>query len=627
MKEILKGTVTAQDGLREVLEIIGGLKDVNSCVLQVSLGNGAGGLIGLRGSWHITGAMLHSGEIGRGALRKILEIRQGSFQVLDTGPEPLPPLRQGLKIALDNVLPYLPNDIHPKVTPWLFDYSEIIEAQPAPSQQMQTLSSSPLPADGTTTATTPASAEPLRPQMVPPSPPSFAPATPASAEPLRPETAPPLPPSFAPATPPSVGTGQTGATATRPQQPADNAVGAQQPFVANPALAEQAAQMQEPAALLTWSQQKQLTPAAPRTTQVQATDPSVSERSQSKIRFDLSRSRLQAVDIQPEFHPSSPSRAITRLKIAGAFFLFAFALVAPFIMLPVFLMKALCLALFACAFNLLLGFVGLLSFGHAAFFGTAAYVAGYAAKTWGTSPELCLLSGTVAAMLLGSIIGCLAIRRQGMYFAMITLAMSQLVYYICFESPFTGGDNGLQDIPRGKLFGLFSLADDRSMYFFVLAIFIVGFALIFRIIHSPFGQVLKAIRENEPRAVSLGYDTDRYKLIAFVLSSSISGLAGATKALSVQLVPIADVHFNLSGQVVLMTLLGGLGTLLGPVVGAFLISAVDLGDWVQMVVGVTFIICLLFFRSGVVGSIAQLLRWHQRIRIRARLRPERAAPR
>ena len=235
-------------------------------------------------------------------------------------------------------------------------------------------------------------------------------------------------------------------------------------------------------------------------------------------------------------------------------------------------MKALCFALFACAFNLLIGFGGLLSFGHAMFLGMAGYVSAYAAKTWGLSPELAILAGTAAATLLGAVTGLLAIRRQGIYFAMITLALAQMVYFFCLQVPFTGGEDGIQAVPRGKLLGLLPLTQ-LPMYYTVLAIFGGGFFLIHRIIHSPFGQVLKAIRENEPRAISLGYDTDRYKLAAFVLSAALAGLAGATKAIVFQLASLTDVHWTMSGEVVLMTLLGGLGTVFGPVVGAFVIVA------------------------------------------------------
>jgi branched-chain amino acid transport system permease protein len=290
-----------------------------------------------------------------------------------------------------------------------------------------------------------------------------------------------------------------------------------------------------------------------------------------------------------------------------------FFLVAPLFIYPVFLMTVLCFALFACAFNLLIGYAGLLSFGHAAFLGGAAYVCGHAAKVWGLSPELSLLAGTGAAALLGLAFGLLAIRRQGIYFAMITLALAQMVYFFALQAPFTGGEDGIQAIPRGRLFGLLDLGRPMTMYFVVLAIFLAGFLLIFRIIHSPFGQVLKAIRENEPRAISLGYRADHYKLIAFVLSAALSGLAGSTKALVSQLASLTDVYWAMSGEVVLMTLIGGLGTIFGPVVGAGVIISLQhylaqLGAWVTVVQGVIFVVCVLTFRRGIVGELGHLLK-------------------
>src|SRR5215470_4690522 len=249
----------------------------------------------------------------------------------------------------------------------------------------------------------------------------------------------------------------------------------------------------------------------------------------------------------------------------------ALALVAPFVLYPVFLMKALCFALFACAFNLLIGYVGLLSFGHAAFMGGASYVTAHAAKVWGLPPELAILAGTAAAAVLGAVFGWLAIRRQGIYFAMVTLALAQMLYFYALQAPFTHGEDGIQAVPRGHLFGFIDLNGPLTMYYFVLAVFLVGFGVIYRTIHSPFGQVLKAIRENEPRAVSLGYKTDHYKLVAFILSATLAGLAGAAKSLVFQLASLTDVHWSMSGEVVLMTLLGGLGTVLGPVVGAFIL--------------------------------------------------------
>ena len=283
--------------------------------------------------------------------------------------------------------------------------------------------------------------------------------------------------------------------------------------------------------------------------------------------------------------------------------------IAPLIVYPVFLMKALCFALFACAFNLLIGFGGLLSFGHAMFLGTAGYVCAYAAKEWGLTPELAIAAGTAAASVLGALVGLVAIRRQGIYFAMITLALAQMMYFFFLQAPFTHGEDGIQAVPRGRLFGLIDLSGTLSMYYFVLVVFVLGFALIARIIHSPFGQVLKSIRENEVRAISLGYRSDHYKLLAFVLSAALSGLAGSTKALVFQLASLTDAHWTMSGEVVLMTLLGGLGTIYGPVVGAFLVIAMEsylaeLGAWVSVAQGAIFVVCVLVFRRGILGEIA-----------------------
>jgi branched-chain amino acid transport system permease protein len=288
-------------------------------------------------------------------------------------------------------------------------------------------------------------------------------------------------------------------------------------------------------------------------------------------------------------------------------------IVAPMFAYPVFLMKALCFALFACAFNLLIGYVGLLSFGHALFFGWASYVCAHAAKVWGFPPELAIASGTVAATGLGTIVGALAIRRQGIYFAMITLALAQMMYFFAIQAPFTHGEDGIQAVPRGKLFGFIDLADQTNMYVTVLIIFLGGFLLIYRIINSPFGEVLKAIRENEARAISLGYKTERFKLVAFVLSATFAGLAGATKALVFQLASLTDVDWPMSGEVILMTLVGGLGTLFGPVVGAFFIVTLEnflttMGQWVFVVQGMIFVVCVLLFRRGIVGELAQRLR-------------------
>ena len=298
----------------------------------------------------------------------------------------------------------------------------------------------------------------------------------------------------------------------------------------------------------------------------------------------------------------------------GAIALMAgFFIVAPLFVYPVYLMKVMCFALFACAFNLLIGYVGLLSFGHAMFLGVAGYAAGHAAKIWGFSPELAVLFGVACAALLGLLTGLLAIRRQGIYFAMITLAVAQMVYFLLLQAPFTGGENGLQAVPRGRLFGLIDLEGTTAMYCFVLAIFLGGFWLVWRIVHSPFGQILKAIRENEPRAISLGYEVDRYKLLAFVLSAALAGAAGATKVLVFQLAALPDAHWSTSGEVVLMTLLGGLGTLLGPVVGAGVTVAMHnwlahIDAWVMVIQGVIFMVCVLAFRRGLVGELAHRLR-------------------
>ena len=291
----------------------------------------------------------------------------------------------------------------------------------------------------------------------------------------------------------------------------------------------------------------------------------------------------------------------------------AFFLLAPFVVYPVFLMKAMCFALFACAFNLLIGFGGLLSFGHAMFLGTAGYACAHAAKVWGFPPEFAILFGTAMAALLGLVTGLLAIRRQGIYFAMITLALAQMIYFFYLQAPFTGGEDGIQAVPRGKLFGVLDLSNVWAMYGTVFVIFMAGFLLVYRTIHSPFGQVLKAIRENEPRALSLGYDVNRYKMLAYMLSATLAGLAGATKALVFQLASLTDAHWSMSGEVVLMTLLGGLGTVFGPVVGAFIIITLEnylaqLGAWVTIVQGVIFVICVLTFRRGVVGEIGNWLR-------------------
>ena len=290
----------------------------------------------------------------------------------------------------------------------------------------------------------------------------------------------------------------------------------------------------------------------------------------------------------------------------------AFFALAPLVAYPVFLMKVMCFALFACAFNLLIGYGGLLSFGHAMFLGTAGYASAHAAKVWGFPPELAILFGTACSALLGLVTGLLAIRRQGIYFAMITLALAQMVYFFYLQAPFTGGEDGIQAVPRGKLFGLIDLKNVWAMYSLVFAVFAGGFLLIHRAVHSPFGQVLKAIRENEPRALSLGYDVNRYKLLAYVLSATLAGLAGATKMLVFELASLTDAHWTMSGEVVLMTLLGGLGTVFGPVVGAMIIISMEnylaqLGSWVTVTQGVIFVICVLTFRRGVIGELGRLI--------------------
>jgi branched-chain amino acid transport system permease protein len=299
-------------------------------------------------------------------------------------------------------------------------------------------------------------------------------------------------------------------------------------------------------------------------------------------------------------------------------------LLAPLVVYPVFMMKLLCFALFACAFNLLIGYTGLLSFGHAAFLGGAGYTAGYVLRDLGWSPELGIVLGTLFGAVMAWLMGILAIRRQGIYFTMITLALSQMLYFFFLQAPFTGGEDGLQGIPRGALFGFIDLQHDLTLYYLVLAIFMFGFWVIHRTIHSPFGQVLNAIKENEPRAISLGYDVNRYKLLAFVLSGALSGLAGATKVLVLGFETLTDVHWSMSGLVVLMTLVGGLGTVIGPILGAFFITILEnkmgeigvflqnitgiewfanLGESVTIVTGLIFVICVLMFRRGIVGEL------------------------
>lgn len=299
---------------------------------------------------------------------------------------------------------------------------------------------------------------------------------------------------------------------------------------------------------------------------------------------------------------------INRTIVAFAVFT-ALALIAPFYLYPIFLIKILCFALFACAFNLLLGYVGLLSFGHAMFFGGASYFTGHVLKVWGWPTEFAILAGTAAAALLGLVAGFIAIRRQGIYFAMVTLALAQMFFFFSLQAPFTGGEDGIQAIPRRPLFGVIDIANDVNLYYVVLAIFTFGFLLVYRTIHSPFGQVLKAIRENEPRAISLGYKTDHYKLTAFVLSATLAGLAGSTKVVAFQIASLTDVAWQMSGEVVLMTLVGGMGTIFGPVIGAAVIVSMQnylagFGEWVLIIQGVIFVIVVLLFRRGIVGELS-----------------------
>ena len=308
-----------------------------------------------------------------------------------------------------------------------------------------------------------------------------------------------------------------------------------------------------------------------------------------------------------------PSVLRAQSETIGFVIMVAALAIAPFVTYPLFLMQAMCFALFACAFNLLIGYVGLLSFGHALYFGWASYLSAYSAKAWGFPPELAILTGTVTAAICGLVAGSLAIRRQGIYFAMITLALAQMMYFFALQAKFTGGEDGIQAVPRGHLFGIFDLKNEMTMYAVVLVIFLAGFLFIYRIIHSPFGEVLKAIRENETRAISLGYKTDRYKLVAFVLSATLAGVAGATKAIVLQLASLTDVNWPMSGEVVLMTLVGGLGTIFGPVAGAFVILVMQfklapIGEWVLVIQGAIFVACVLLFRRGIIGEIANKLR-------------------
>ncbi|WP_245505158.1 branched-chain amino acid ABC transporter permease [Neorhizobium sp. S3-V5DH] len=302
-------------------------------------------------------------------------------------------------------------------------------------------------------------------------------------------------------------------------------------------------------------------------------------------------------------------------KFHGALLIAAICvlIIAPTFIYPVFLMKVLCFALFACAFNLLLGYGGMLSFGHAAYFGSASYVTGYAAKAMALPPELAIVTGTSAAALLGLIFGLISISRRGIYFSMITLALAQMIFFFCLQAEFTGGEDGLQNIPRGYLFGFIDLGSDTAMYATVSTAFIVALVLIYRIIHSPFGQTLKAIRDNEARAISLGYQTNKYKLLVFVLSASLAGLAGSMKAIVFQLASLTDVHWSMSGEVILMSLIGGMGTIFGPFLGAIAIVSMQnylasLGAWVTIVQGAVFIICVMLFREGIVGLISRKIR-------------------
>ena len=289
----------------------------------------------------------------------------------------------------------------------------------------------------------------------------------------------------------------------------------------------------------------------------------------------------------------------------------AFFAIAPFFVYPVFLMKALCFGLFACAFNLLIGYVGLLSFGHAAFLGAAGYASAHAAKVWGLPPELAILFATAVAGVLGVVVGALAIRSRGIYFANITLAFAQMIFFFALQARFTGGEDGIQAVPQGMMLGVFDLHRTMTLYWVVFGVFLVGFVIVYRTIHSPFGQVLKSIRENEPRAISLGYKAHHYKLLAFVLSAALSGLAGGTKSFVFQLASLTDVHWTMSGEVVLMTLLGGMGTVFGPVVGALVLVSLEnylaqLGAWVTIIQGAIFILCVLTFRRGLVGELGRL---------------------
>jgi branched-chain amino acid transport system permease protein len=303
----------------------------------------------------------------------------------------------------------------------------------------------------------------------------------------------------------------------------------------------------------------------------------------------------------------------TRAQLVAFAVMLAIIVLSPLVVYPVFLMKVMCFALFACAFNLLIGYVGLLSFGHAAYFGMGAYDSAYAAKTWGFSAELSVLAGAATGAALGAVFGLIAIRRQGIYFSMITLALAQFTYFLCTQLSFTGGEDGIQQVPRAPVLGFISMQNDMAIYWLVAGVFVFGFLLIFRIIHSPFGQVLKAIRENEPRAISLGYRVDDYKLVAFVLSTAIAGAAGGIKSLVFGIATLTDVTWQASGEIVLTTLLGGLGTIFGPVIGAVIINTLEFylspfGSWVTVTQGAIFVLCVMAFRRGVIGELGAKLK-------------------
>jgi len=317
--------------------------------------------------------------------------------------------------------------------------------------------------------------------------------------------------------------------------------------------------------------------------------------------------------IAPPVSPVHGFWGYTRPQLIAFATMVVLIVVSPTVLYPVFLMKVLCFALFACAFNLLLGYVGLLSFGHAAFFGMGSYVAAWVAKHWGVSAEVAILAGGLAGGLLGVVLGWIAIRRQGLYFAMITLALGQMVYFFCLQAPFTGGEDGIQQVPRAPLLGIVPMRADMTIYWLVAFVFLAGFLFIHRVVHSPFGQVLKAIRENEPRATSLGYRTDDYKLMAFIISTFLAGIAGGTKSLVFGIATLTDVHSLMSGEVVLMTLVGGLGTIFGPVVGALVVTAMEnylapLGSLVTVAQGIVFVVCILAFRRGIIGTLGNWLK-------------------